>query len=82
MGTCSNQTATSTLTLNNTGSTPLLVTVHSNINSGDWSTEVSTVEILAGDQLVLTRSLINGQTISWKYKYAGTVVKLLSLIHI
>ena len=78
MGTCSNQTATSTLTLNNTGSTPLLVTVHSNINSGDWTTEVSTVEIIAGDQLVLTRSLINGQTISWKYKYAGTVVKLSS----
>jgi hypothetical protein len=78
MGTCSNQTATSTLTLNNTGSTPLLVTVHSAINSGDWSTEVSTVEITAGNQLTLTRSVINGQTISWKYKYAGTVAKLAS----
>ena len=76
MGTCSNQTATSTLTLNNTGSTPLLVTVHSAINAGDWSTEVSTVEITAGNQLTLTRSVINGQTISWKYKYAGTVTKL------
>jgi hypothetical protein len=78
MGTCTNQTATSTLTLNNTGSTPLLVTVHSAMNSGDWSTEVSTVEITAGNQLTLTRSVINGQTISWKYKYAGTVAKLAS----
>ena len=78
MGTCTNQTATSTLTLNNTGSTPLLVTVHSAMNSGDWSTEVSTVEITAGNQLTLTRSVINGQTISWKYKYAGTVTKLAS----
>ena len=78
MGTCSNQTATSTLTLNNTGSTPLLVTVHSAMNSGDWSTEVSTVEITAGNQLTLTKSVINGQTISWKYKYAGTVTKLAS----
>ena len=78
MGTCSNQTATSTLTLNNTGSTPLLVTVHSAMNSGDWATEVSTVEISAGSQLVLTKSVINGQTISWKYKYAGTVTKLAS----
>jgi hypothetical protein len=78
MGTCSNQTATSTLTLNNTGSTPLLVTVHSAMNSGDWATEVSTVEISAGNQLVLTKSVINGQTISWKYKYAGTVTKLAS----
>jgi hypothetical protein len=78
MGTCTNQSATSTLTLNNTGSTPLLVTVHSAINSGDWATEVSTVEISAGSQLVLTKSVINGQTISWKYKYAGTVTKLAS----
>ena len=78
MGTCSNQTATSTLTLNNTGSTPMLVTVHSAINSGDWTTEVSTVEITAGNQLVLEKSVINGQTISWKYKYAGTVTKLSS----
>jgi hypothetical protein len=78
MGTCSNQTATSTLTLNNTGSTPLLVTVHSAMNAGDWSTEVSTVEITAGNQLTLTKSVINGQTISWKYKYAGTVTKLAS----
>ena len=78
MGTCSNQTATSTLTLNNTGSTPMLVTVHSAINSGDWATEVSTVEITAGNQLVLEKSVINGQTISWKYKYAGTVTKLSS----
>ena len=78
MGTCSNQTATSTLTLNNTGSTPLLVTVHSAMNSGNWATEVSTVEISAGSQLVLTKSVINGQTISWKYKYAGTVTKLAS----
>ena len=76
MGTCSNQTATSTLSLNNTGSTPLLVTVYSSIDSGDWATEVSTVEISAGNQLALTRSVINGQTISWKYKYAGTVTKL------
>jgi len=76
MGTCSNQAATSTLTLNNTGSTPILVTVHSAMNSGDWSTEVSTVEITAGNQLTLTKTVINGQTISWKYKYAGTVTKL------
>jgi len=76
MGTCSNQIATSTLTLNNTGSTPLLVTVYSAINSGDWATEVSTVEISAGSQLVLTKSVVNGQTVSWKYKYAGTVTKL------
>jgi LPXTG-motif cell wall-anchored protein len=76
MGTCTNQIATSTLTLNNTGSTPILVTVHSAINSGDWATEVSTVEISAGSQLVLTKSVVNGQTVSWKYKYAGTVTKL------
>ena len=52
--------------------------MHSAINSGDWATEVSTVEITAGNQLVLQKSVINGQTISWKYKYAGTVTKLSS----
>ena len=36
------------------------------------------MEITAGNQLTLTKSVINGQTISWKYKYAGTVTKLAS----
>ena len=45
MGTCTNQTATSTLILQNTGATPMLVTVQSKLNTGSWATEVSTFEI-------------------------------------
>ncbi len=76
MGTCTNQTATSTLILQNTGATPMLVTVQSKLNTGSWATEVSTFEISASDELTLTKTIVSGQTISWKYKYAGTVVKL------
>ena len=76
--TCTNQTATSTLLLKNTGATPMLVTVQSKLNTGDWATEVSTFEITAGNELSLTKTIVSGQTISWKYKYAGTVVKLTS----
>jgi len=76
--TCTNQTATSTLLLKNTGATPMLVTVQSKLNTGDWATEVSTFEITAGNEISLDKTIVSGQTISWKYKYAGTVVKLTS----
>ena len=76
--TCANQTATSTLLLKNTGATPMLVTVQSKLNTGSWATEVSTYEITASNELSLTKTIVSGQTISWKYKYAGTVVKLSS----
>ena len=33
-------------------------------------------EITASNELSLTKTIVSGQTISWKYKYAGTVVKL------
>ena len=56
----------------------MLVTVQSKLNTGSWATEVSTYEITASNELSLTKTIVSGQTISWKYKYAGTVVKLSS----
>ena len=38
-----------------TGATPMLVTVQSKLNTGDWATEVSTFEITVGNEISLDK---------------------------